>query len=379
VKPFETGASRCQNRIWPFASFNGRGRWKTQSRRSGPQPEKTPRGNVWAALVTVSRKNHRFPPRFVRQTILWNRLMGAWYPPPTCQVNWGRAKGPAIRVCCSGWPAELVAKTITTCVMSCSLMMTSETYSEKHWKPESRASAESMIFLTLPIQAIGPQSRLSTPWFHGNRSVNMEYRRVDVQSRNGAQPVSKRATPGNPALPWMFAGLNTNVTRPTLSVSTCSPNSDCPGAFWGGPETRGSNRLQVVKRRSQFAGKPEFLANAHCRCPLHVAARSEYTRNSWRWMRKEPKRFNWIRFSYDSLHAYPTALGNDPTINFLSAGVRGSNQRQLPKADPSAASTRCEARASKIPPGRDALGFPRKRNHYTTMNWQDWGAPGPCR
>ena len=241
---------------WPFASFTGV--------EDGPHIDalvsnpKDSRERL-AALVT-SPQNNRFPQVVVNH--LWNRLMGAGMVQPVNDWEGKTASHPELLQ----WLANELVSHDYDVRHVLQLMMTSETYQRETIGQNHQASAEQRFFNAPdPRRLTAEQVVDSLFTATGNEMDTGEL----TFTHDGAEPMTSRLTLGSPRRAWMFAGLNNERDRPSLSLPKAQPIADVLEAFgWTG------TRQQPIAVRETDPNllQPGILANGTLSMSLTRAA-----------------------------------------------------------------------------------------------------------
>ena len=230
---------------WPFASFTGI--------EDGPHIDALMRDpedsrERLAALIT-SPNNARFSQVIVNH--LWNRLVGAGFVQP---VDDWEGKTPSHPELLQWLADQLVAHDYDLRHVQRQIM-TSQAYQRQAIGLNRQAAAEQRFF-----NAPDPR-RLS-----GEQIVDALFaasgRRMDAGEltfvHDGAEPITARQTLGVPQRAWMFAGLNNERDRPSLSLPRAQSITDVLEAFgWTG------TRQQPIAERDADPNllQPGILAN----------------------------------------------------------------------------------------------------------------------
>ena len=241
---------------WPFASFTGV--------EDGPQIDalvsdpKDSRERL-AALVT-SPQNQRFPRVVVNH--LWNRLMGAGFVQPVNDWEGKTASHPELLQ----WLAnELVANDYDLRHVL-KLMMTSDTYQRETIGQNRPASAEQRFFNAPDPRRLTAEQVVDSLF----TATGSEMDTGELTfTHDGAEPMTTRLTLGSPRRAWMFAGLNNERDRPSLSLPKAQPIADVLEAFgWTG------TRQQPIAGRETDPNllQPGILANGTLSMSLTRAA-----------------------------------------------------------------------------------------------------------
>lgn len=241
---------------WPFASMTGA--------EDGPaidallQNPKDSRERL-AALIT-SADNDRFPRVVVNH--LWNRLIGAGIVQPVSDWEGKTASHPELLQ----WLADKLILHDYDLRHVLRQIMTSETYQRQAIGKNRQASAEQRFF-----NAPDPR-RLAAEQIVDSLFVATGCRMDTGQltfSHDGAEPITSRLTLGFPRRAWMFAGLNNERDRPSLSMPRAQPIVDVLEAFgWTG------TRQQPIAERETDPNllQPGVLSNGTLTMSLTRAA-----------------------------------------------------------------------------------------------------------
>ncbi len=241
---------------WPFAQVTGI--------EDGPhidalvQNASDPRERL-AALIT-SPGNKRFPQVVVNQ--LWSRLMGAAIVQPVNDWEGTTASHPKLLQ----WLAdELVAQNYDMRHVL-RLIMTSKAYQRAAIGQNRSTSAEQRFFAAPDPRRLAAEQVVDSLFVAAQREMDTgELTFV----HDGAEPITKRLTLGSPSRAWMFAGLNNERDRPSLSLPRAQPIADVLKAFgW-----TGTRQQPIVKRETDpNLLQPGILANGTLSMSLTRAA-----------------------------------------------------------------------------------------------------------
>ncbi|QDU97126.1 DUF1553 domain-containing protein [Lignipirellula cremea] len=241
---------------WPFAQFTGV--------EDGPHidplvqsPDDT--RERLAALITAPQ-NHRFPQVVVNH--LWNRLLGAGIVQP---VNDWEGKTPSHPQLLQWLAQDLVLHDYDLRHVL-RRIMTSEMY-QREAVGQNRLAAAQQRFFNAPDPRRLTAEQVVDSLFAatGRRMETGELTFV----HDGAEPMRARLTLGSPSRAWMFAGLNNERDRPSLSMPRAQAVVDVLEAFgWTG------TRQQPIAERSTDPNllQPGILANGVLSMSLTRAA-----------------------------------------------------------------------------------------------------------
>lgn len=241
---------------WPFASFTGVD--------DGPHIDAivqnpTDSRERLAALVT-SPHNHRFPQVVVNH--LWNRLMGAGIVQPVNDWEGKTASHPKLLQ----WLAdELVAHDYDLRHVLRQIM-TSQAYQREAIGQNQAASARQRFFNAPDPRRLAAEQVVDSLFAATGREMDTgELTFV----HDGAEPITARLTLGSPRRAWMFAGLNNERDRPSLSLPRAQPIADVLEAFgW-----TGTRQQPIVEREADpNLLQPGILANGTLSMSLTRAA-----------------------------------------------------------------------------------------------------------
>ena len=241
---------------WPFAAFTGVD--------DGPHIDAivqnpTDSRERLAALVTAPH-NHRFPQVVVNH--LWNRLMGAGIVQPAHDWEGKTASHPELLQ----WLADELVTHDYDLRQVLRRIMTSETYQRKAIGQNQQASAEQRFFNAPDPRRLAAEQVVDSLFAATGREMDAgELTFV----HDGAEPIAKRQTLGSPSRAWMFAGLNNERDRPSLSLPRAQPIADVLEAFgWTG------TRQQPIVARETDPNllQPGILANGTLSISLTRAA-----------------------------------------------------------------------------------------------------------
>lgn len=241
---------------WPFASFTGV--------EDGPHIDSLMRDpkdtrERLAALVT-SPENDRFAQVVVNH--LWNRLLGAGLVVP---VNDWEGKTPSHPELLQWLADELVTHDYDLRHVI-QQIMTSQTYQRQAIGRNQQATAEQRFFNAPDPRRLAAEQIVDSMFAaSGQRMDTGELTFV----HDGAEPITARQTLGSPRRAWMFAGLNNERDRPSLSLPRAQPIADVLEAFgWTG------TRQQPIMQRESEPNllQPGILANGTLSMSLTRAA-----------------------------------------------------------------------------------------------------------
>jgi len=294
---------------WPFASFTGV--------EDGPHIDtlvsnpKDSRERL-AALVT-SPQNHRFPQVVVNH--LWNRLMGAGIVQPVNDWEGKTASHPELLQ----WLANELVSHDYDVRHVLQLMMTSETYQRETIGQNQQASAEQRFFNAPDPRRLTAEQVVDSLFTATGSEMNTGELTF---THDGAEPMTSRLTLGSPRRAWMFAGLNNERDRPSLSLPKAQPIADVLEAFgWTG------TRQQPIAVRETDPNllQPGILANGTLSMSLtRVAAHSPLAQLALDANSPEALLNSlFLRF----LSRYPNAQEKK---NFIPALTAGFDKRELP-------------------------------------------------
>ncbi|QEG39272.1 DUF1553 domain-containing protein [Roseimaritima ulvae] len=241
---------------WPFAAFTGL--------EDGPHIDELMRSpddsrERLAALIT-SPQNDRFAKVIVNH--LWNRLMGAAIVQP---VNDWEGKTPSHEAMLQWLADELVTHRYDLRHVL-QQIMTSETY-QREAIGENRPAPPELRFFASPDRRRLTAEQVVDSLFTATEQTIDSGELTFVH--DGAEPRPKRLTLGNPSRAWMFASLNNERDRPSLSLPRAQPIVDVLEAF-GWPGTR---QQPVVQRETEpNLLQPGILANGTLTMSLTRAA-----------------------------------------------------------------------------------------------------------
>lgn len=245
---------------WPFASLTGLA--------DGPHIDALMRDpkdsrERLAALIT-SPENDRFSQVVVN--LLWNRLLGAGLVQP---VNDWEGKSPSHPALLQWLATELVSHDYDLRHVL-QRIMTSQTYQRQALGRNERAAADQRFFNAPDPRRLAGEQIVDSLFAATGRC--METGELTFV-HDGAEPITARQTLGTPTRAWMFAGLNNERDRPSLSLPRAQPIVDVLKAFgW-----TGTRQQPIVERESEpNLLQPGILANGTLSMSLTRAAdRSE--------------------------------------------------------------------------------------------------------
>lgn len=230
---------------WPFASFTGI--------EDGPHIDvlmldpHDSRERL-AALIT-SPENHRFAQVVVNH--LWNRLLGAGIVQP---VNDWEGKAPSHPELLRWLADQLVAHEYDLKVVL-NQIMASQAYQRQAIGRNQQAAAEQRFFNAPDPRRLAGEQIVDS--LFAASGLPMDTGDLTFV-HDGAEPISARQTLGAPRRAWMFAGLNNERDRPSLSLPRAQPIADVLEAFgWTG------TRQQPIAQRETEPNllQPGILAN----------------------------------------------------------------------------------------------------------------------
>lgn len=241
---------------WPFASFTGI--------EDGPHIDalmhdpKDSRERL-AALVT-SPENDRFAKVVVNH--LWNRLLGAGFVQP---VNDWEGKTPSHPQLLHWLADQLIAHDYDLRHVL-QQIMTSQTYQRQAIGRNHQAAAEQRFFNAPDPRRLAGEQIVDS--LFAASGCDMDTGELTFV-HDGAEPINTRQTLGAPRRAWMFAGLNNERDRPSLSLPRAQPIVDVLEAFgWTG------TRQQPIAERETDPNllQPGILANGTLSMSLTRAA-----------------------------------------------------------------------------------------------------------
>ncbi|GAB5406774.1 MAG: DUF1553 domain-containing protein [Aureliella sp.] len=218
---------------WPFATFTGVD--------DGPHIDslmRSPRDSRQrlAALVT-SPENERFPQVVVNH--LWNRLMGAAIVQPVNDWEGKAASHPELLQ----WLAtELVSHDYDLKHVLLQIM-TSDAYQRAAVGRNQDAPADQRFFNAPDPRRLQAEQIVDS--LFAATECEMDTGELTFV-HDGAEPIAKRLSLGTPRRSWMFAGLNNERDRPSLSLPRAQPIADVLEAFgW-----TGTRQQPIVQRET---------------------------------------------------------------------------------------------------------------------------------
>ncbi|GAA4462543.1 DUF1553 domain-containing protein [Novipirellula rosea] len=230
---------------WPFASFTGVEDGKNIDALMRDPKDSRER---LAALIT-SPENERFAQVVVNH--LWNRLLGAGLVQP---VNDWEGKTPSHPELLQWLADQLVSHDYDLRHVLRQIMM-SQTYQREAIGRNKHAAAEQRFFNAPDPRRLAAEQIVDSLFAASGR-------RMDTGEltfvHDGAEPITTRQTLGDPQRAWMFAGLNNERDRPSLSLPRAQPIVDVLEAFgWTG------TRQQPIAQRETDPNllQPGILAN----------------------------------------------------------------------------------------------------------------------
>lgn len=241
---------------WPFASFTGV--------EDGPhidvlmnQPKDT--RERLAALVT-GPENERFPRVIVNH--LWKRLMGAGIVEPVNDWEGKSVSHPELL----DWLAEELVAHDYDLLHIQRLIMNSQAYQRQAVGNNLLADASQRFFPAPDRRRLTAEQIVDSLFTSTGREMNAEELTF---VHDGVHPMSRRLTLGTPKRAWMFASLNNERDRPSLSLPRAQPIVDVLTAFgW-----TGSRQKPIAHRESDPSVlQPGVLANGDLTMSLTRAA-----------------------------------------------------------------------------------------------------------
>ncbi|MCA9123589.1 MAG: DUF1553 domain-containing protein [Planctomycetaceae bacterium] len=241
---------------WPFATFTGV--------EDGPhidallQSTGDSRERL-AALITAPQ-NDRFPKVVVNH--LWNRLIGAGIVQPVNDWEGKAASHPELLQ----WLADELILNDYDLRHVLLQIMTSEMYQRKAVGQNLKASAEQRFFNAPDPRRLAAEQVVDSLFAATGRP--METGQLTFV-HDGAEPIERRLTLGSPNRAWMFAGLNNERDRPSLSMPRAQPIVDVLEAFgW-----TGTRQKPIAERESDpNLLQPGILSNGTLSMSLTRAA-----------------------------------------------------------------------------------------------------------
>ncbi len=230
---------------WPFASLTGVEDGKNiDSIMNSPADTR----ERLAALITSSQ-NERFPKVIVNH--VWNRLMGAGLVQPVNDWEGKTASHPELLE----WLAAEFVMNDYDLRHVLKQIMSSEAYQRKAVGHNQVASADQRFFNAPDPRRLTAEQVVDSLFVATGRRMNTGELTF---THDGAEPISSRQTLGAPRRSWMFAGLNNERDRPSLSLPRAQPIVDVLEAFgW-----TGTRQQPIIERETDpNVLQPGILAN----------------------------------------------------------------------------------------------------------------------
>ncbi|MEW4490678.1 DUF1553 domain-containing protein [Thalassoglobus sp. JC818] len=178
-----------------------------------------------AALIT-SPKNERFPKIVVNH--LWNRLLGAGIVQPVHDWEGQTASHPELLE----WLANEFVTHDYDVRHVLKLIMTSQAYQRKAVGKNHLASPENRFFNAPDPRRLTAEQIVDSLFVATGSDMDVGELTF---THDGAESATRRTTLGFPRRAWMFAGLNNERDRPSLSFPRAQPIVDVLQAFgWTG-------------------------------------------------------------------------------------------------------------------------------------------------
>lgn len=178
-----------------------------------------------AALIT-SPRNHRFPQVVVNH--LWKRLMGAGIVEPVNDWEGKTASHPQLL----DWLAHEFILHDYDARHVMRLIMNSQAYQRGAVGTNLGASANRRFFNAPDPRRLAAEQIVDSLFAATGQSIDVEELTF---VHDGSHPIGKRMTLGRPSRAWMFASLNNERDRPSLSLPRAQPVVDVLEAFgWTG-------------------------------------------------------------------------------------------------------------------------------------------------
>jgi hypothetical protein len=251
LKPDEPVAAK-----WPFAKVTGVSDSDDVDRLMHKPTDTRER---LAALITAP-ENRRFPQVVVNR--IWRQLIGASFVEPTHDWEGRAVSHPALL----DWLAHQLVLHGYDFRHLLRLILTSQTYQREAVGQNLAATAARRFFNA-------PEPRRLTAEQVVDALHTVTGNLMDVEEltfvHDGRRPMSKRLTLGRPTRAWMFASLNNERDRPSLSLPKARAVVDVLQAFgWNG------SRQMPIHHRDLEANvlQPGVLANSTLSITLTRAA-----------------------------------------------------------------------------------------------------------
>ncbi|MCM2369280.1 DUF1553 domain-containing protein [Aporhodopirellula aestuarii] len=241
---------------WPFADFTG-AEDSPQLDRLMHNP-KDARERL-AALFTAP-SNVRFPRVMVNH--LWKRLMGAGFVEP---VHDWEGRTPSHPELLEELATELVTHDYNLKHVL-RLIMTSDAYQREATGQNEAAPAEQRYFAAPDRRRLTAEQVVDSLFVASGCEMDVEELTF---LHDGTQSMDRRVTLGTPTRAWMFAGLNNERDRPSLSLPRAQAVVDVLEAFgW-----TGTRQQPIIERETDpNVLQPGILANGNLSKSLTRAA-----------------------------------------------------------------------------------------------------------
>lgn len=242
--------------VWPFADVTGVADGPAIDRLMHNPDDTRER---LAALITAP-ENRRFPRVIVNA--LWKRLLGAGIVEPAHDWEGAEASHPELL----DWLAHELITHDYDLRHIVRLIVTSQTY-QREATGRNRAASPDLRFFNAPERRRLTAEQIVDS-LHAATGSPMNVEELTFV-HDGRRPVSNRLTLGRPSRAWMFASLNNERDRPSLSLPRARSVADVLEAFgWTG------SRQKPIHERDTDPNvlQPGVLANGTLTLTLTRAA-----------------------------------------------------------------------------------------------------------
>lgn len=230
---------------WPFADFTGNDDSTSIDRLVQEPADSRER---LAALIT-SPDNKRFPRVIVNH--LWKRLIGTGFVEPVNDWEGKSASHPILL----DWLADELVTHDYDARHVMRLIMTSDVYQRESVGDNLVAPADQRFFNAPDPRRLTAEQIVDSLFTSADRKMDVEELTF---VHDGSDTIERRMTLGVPRRAWMFASLNNERDRPSLSLPRAQPIVDVLQAFgWTG------SRQKPIAQRDTAPNvlQPGILAN----------------------------------------------------------------------------------------------------------------------
>ena len=240
---------------WPFAEVTGASLEEVAPLMRNPKDTR----EQLAALITAPH-NERFPRVVVNR--IWKRLMGAGFVEPVHDWEGHAASHPKLL----DWLARELVTHDYDIKHIMRLILTSQAYQREASGHNLDASPEMRFFNAPERRRLTAEQIVDS--LHAAAGMPMDVEELTFV-HDGRRPIGSRQSMGSPHRAWMFASLNNERDRPSLSLPRARAVVDVLKAFgWNGSRQQPGTQRETAPNVLQ----PGILANGTLSMTLTRAA-----------------------------------------------------------------------------------------------------------